>query len=182
VLIDPLDGTREYVSGSDEYAVNLALITDGEPVLGIVAAPAKRLIWRGIVGGGAERLRYADNGAVIEHGSIRTRPLPDGTWTAVVSRSHGDPVTEAFIAARPGATRDAMGSALKFCRVAEGSADIYPRLAPTSEWDVAAGHAVIAAAGGKVTDGSGNPLRYGQRSNGFGLPDFIAWGDPAARP
>ncbi|TAK47057.1 MAG: 3'(2'),5'-bisphosphate nucleotidase CysQ [Xanthobacteraceae bacterium] len=180
VLIDPLDGTREYISGSDEYAVNLALISDGIPLLGIVAGPARQTIWRGLVGAGAERLRLAADGAIAERLPIRTRALPADRWVAVVSRSHGDRATEAFIDARPGAVRDPMGSALKFCRVAEGSADIYPRLGPTSEWDVAAGHALIAAAGGKVTDGGGRPLRYGQQAHGFGLPDFIAWGDAAA--
>jgi 3'(2'), 5'-bisphosphate nucleotidase len=97
-----------------------------------------------------------------------------------VSRSHGDLRTEAFIAARPGATREALGSAVKFGRVAEGGADIYPRLAPTSEWDVAAGHAVVTAAGGRITDAKGADLQFGNGQHGFIVPEFIAWGDPSA--
>ncbi len=96
-----------------------------------------------------------------------------------MSRSHGDPRTEAFIAARPGAIRQALGSAVKFGRIAEGGADIYPRLSPTSEWDVAAGHAVVTAAGGTVTDSKGAPLRFGEIREDFLVPEFIAWGDRA---
>jgi 3'(2'), 5'-bisphosphate nucleotidase len=97
-----------------------------------------------------------------------------------VSRSHGDARTEAFIDARPGATRAELGSAVKFARVAEGSVDIYPRLAPTSEWDIAAGHAIVTAAGGKVADSRGAPLKFGQGAKDFIVPEFIAWGDPKA--
>jgi 3'(2'), 5'-bisphosphate nucleotidase len=113
---------------------------------------------------------------------IRTRSFPKRgePWIVAVSRSHGDLRTEAFIEARPGAVRETLGSAVKFGRVAEGGADIYPRLAPTREWDVAAGHAVITAAGGKITDGRGNDLRFGEGREGFVVPEFIAWGDPAA--
>ena len=101
-------------------------------------------------------------------------------WTAAVSRSHGDARTEAFIDARPGATRVELGSAVKFGRVAEGAVDIYPRLAPTSEWDIAAGHAIVTAAGGKVADAEGKPIKFGQGARDFIVPEFIAWGDPAA--
>ena len=113
---------------------------------------------------------------------IRTRPTPrrGSPWIVAVSRSHGDPRSEAFIAARPGAIRQMLGSAVKFCRVAEGGADIYPRLSRTCEWDVAAGHAVVLAAGGTVTDGNGKPVSYGGAHAGFGMPEFIAWGDPSA--
>ena len=112
------------------------------PLLGIVGAPALGLIWRGIVGRGAERLTLGD-GAAPRVEPIRTRPCPPRgkPWTVAVSRSHGDARTEAFIAARPGAVRSELGSAVKFGRVAEGAVDIYPRLSPTCEWDVAAGHA-----------------------------------------
>jgi len=95
-------------------------------------------------------------------------------------RSHGNARTEAFIASRPGALREQLGSAVKFGRVAEGAVDIYPRLAPTSEWDVAAGHAIVTAAGGKVTDAQGGPLLFGEGRRPFIVPSFIAWGDPAA--
>ena len=180
-LIDPLDGTKEFVAGRDEFTVNVAIVTQGVPLLGIVAAPALGLLWRGIVGRGAERLKI-DGGAIGAAEPIHTRafPKPGEPWIAAVSRSHGDPGTEAFIAARPGAVRRILGSAVKFGRIAEGSADIYPRLGPTSEWDVGAGCAVVTAAGGKVTDGKGGEIRFGEGRDGFIVPDFIAWGDPTA--
>jgi 3'(2'), 5'-bisphosphate nucleotidase len=180
-LIDPLDGTREFVAGRDEFTVNLALVTDGTPLLGIIGAPALGLIWRGLVGRGAERLQVRD-GVVRSAEPIHTRrlPAPGNPWIAAVSRSHGDARSEAFIAARPGAVREMVGSAVKFGRVAEGGADIYPRLAPTSEWDVAAGHAVVTAAGGRITNAQGAGLQFGTGCEGFIVPEFIAWGDPAA--
>ena len=181
-LIDPLDGTKEFVAGRDEFTVNLALITDGVPLLGIVSAPALGLLWRGIVGRGAERVRF-DGAAIGAAESIRTRKLPaqGEPWVAAVSRSHGDPRSEAFIDNRPNAVRKTCGSAVKFGRIAEGSADIYPRFGPTSEWDVGAGCAVVTAAGGRVTDGKGGELSFGQRRDtGFIIPEFIAWGDPQA--
>ena len=176
-LIDPLDGTKEFVAGRDEFTVNLALVSNGTPLLGIIGAPALGLIWRGLVGRGAERLT-TQTGSVAE--PIHTRPLPKRgePWIAAVSRSHGDSRTEAFIAARPGAVRAKLGSAVKFGRVAEGKADIYPRLAPTCEWDVAAGYAIVAAAGGKITDAQGADLQFGKGGAGFIVPEFIAWGDP----
>jgi 3'(2'), 5'-bisphosphate nucleotidase len=180
-LIDPLDGTKEFVAGRNEFTVNLALVTRGVPLLGIVAAPALGLIWRGIVGRGAERLTLND-GAAPRAEPIRTRPCPPSgnPWTVAVSRSHGDARTEAFIAERPGAMRSELGSAVKFGRVAEGLVDIYPRLSPTCEWDVAAGHAVVTAAGGRITDSKGAALHFGAGREDFIMPEFIAWGDPKA--
>jgi 3'(2'), 5'-bisphosphate nucleotidase len=180
-LIDPLDGTKEYVAGRDEFTVNLALVSNGTPLLGIIGVPALGLIWRGLVGQGAQRLTTSGSAAaLVEPIHTRRRP-PDGSpWIAAVSRSHGDARTEAFIDGRPGATRLQLGSAVKFGRVAEGAADIYPRLAPTSEWDIAAGHAIVTAAGGKVTDAQGAELRFGAGAKDFIVPEFIAWGDPAA--
>src|SRR5438132_1473389 len=180
-LIDPLDGTKEFVAGRNEFTINLALVSEGKPLLGFVGAPALGLVWRGLVGRGAERLMLA--GTVIKSvEAIRTRPFPPPgkPWTAAVSRSHGDARTEGFIAKRPGAIRAELGSAVKFARVAEGAVDIYPRLGPTSEWDVAAGHAVVTAAGGKVTDSKGAELHFGLGRKDFIVPEFIAWGDPAA--
>jgi len=181
ILVDPLDGTKEFVAGRNEFTVNLALVTNGVPLLGIIGAPALGVLWRGLVGCGAERLRLdqADRGTPEP---IHTRPAPRSgePWTAAVSRSHRDPRSEAFIDNRPGAIRQMIGSAVKFGRVAEGAADIYPRLSPTSEWDIAAGHAVVTAAGGKVTGADGAPLRFGEGREGFIMPAFIAWGDPAA--
>ena len=180
-LIDPLDGTKEFVAGRCEFTVNLALITNGTPLLGIVGAPALGLIWRGIVGRGAERLTLRDGKAPLVE-PIHTRPCPPRgkPWTAAVSRSHGDTRTEAFISSRSGAVRAELGSAVKFGRVAEGAVDIYPRLSPTCEWDVAAGHAVVTAAGGKITDSKGAALRFGLGAEDFIVPEFIAWGDAAA--
>jgi 3'(2'), 5'-bisphosphate nucleotidase len=178
-LIDPLDGTKEFVAGRGEFTVNVALVSNGTPLLGIIGAPALGLIWRGIVGRGAERLTTGET-SVAEPIHTRPHPKPGAPWIVAVSRSHGDSRTEAFIAERPGAVRQMLGSAVKFGRVAEGKADIYPRLAPTSEWDVAAGHAVVTAAGGKITDAHGAALQFGKGRTGFIVPEFIAWGDPEA--
>jgi 3'(2'), 5'-bisphosphate nucleotidase len=180
-LVDPLDGTKEFVAGRTEFTVNLALVTHGAPLMGIIGAPALGLVWRGLVGHGAERLSIV---AKSLPQPIHTRSLPKSgqPWVAAVSRSHADSRTEGFIAARAGAIRNALGSAVKFGRVAEGQADIYPRLAPTSEWDVAAGHALVTAAGGRITDAQGAPVRFGQGQTGFIVPEFIAWGDPSAAP
>ena len=180
-LIDPLDGTKEFISGRSEFTVNLALVSRGTPLLGFVSAPALGLLWRGLVGRGAERLVLAGT-TVKSVEPIRTRPHPPhgAPWKVAVSRSHGDRRTEGFIAERPGAVRAELGSAVKFARVAEGAVDIYPRLGPTSEWDVAAGHAVVTAAGGKVTDSRGVALEFGLGQEGFIVPEFIAWGDPSA--
>lgn len=181
-LIDPLDGTMEFVAGRDEFTINLALVTHGQPLLGIVSAPALGLLWRGVVGHGAERLMVTKDAHARAAQPIKTRkhPGPGGAWIVAVSRSHMDKQTQAFIAARPGAIRQVLGSAIKFCRVAEGGADIYPRLSPTSEWDVAAGLAVVVAAGGKITDSKGASLRFGEAHEGFLVPEFIAWGDGSA--
>lgn len=183
-LIDPLDGTKEFIAGRDEFTVNIALVVDGSPLLGIIGAPAKGVLWRGVAGAGAERLTLSADGAITDRAAIRTRPLPAAgqPWVAAVSRSHGNARTEAFIDARPGAERRTLGSAVKLGRIAEGSADIYPRLGPTSEWDIAAGHALVTAAGGVVTDCSGAAIRYGIGHPQFLVPEFIAWGDPAAAP
>jgi 3'(2'), 5'-bisphosphate nucleotidase len=186
-LIDPLDGTKEFVAGRGEFTVNLALVTNGVPLLGIIGAPALGLIWRGLVGRGAERLAIGE-GAVLGTNLVaepihtRLMPWPGAPWIAAVSRSHGDARTEAFIDGRPGAVRQRLGSAVKFGRVAEGAADIYPRLAPTCEWDIAAGHAIVTAAGGKVTDARGADVPFGRGRDDFIVPEFIAWGDPSAAP
>jgi 3'(2'), 5'-bisphosphate nucleotidase len=179
-LIDPLDGTKEFVAGRNEFTVNLALVTRGTPLLGIISAPALGLIWRGIVGRGAERITLRAGAPLAE--PIRTRPCPPHgePWTVAVSRSHGDARTEAFIAGRTGAVRSELGSSVKFGRVAEGVVDIYPRLSPTCEWDVGAGHAVVTAAGGRITDSKGAALQFGIGREDFIIPEFIAWGDPAA--
>lgn len=181
VLIDPLDGTKEFAAGSSEYTVNLAIIRDREPVAGIVAAPALGLLYRGRVQYGAERLTMPSGDGLAPGASqpIRVRPPPRGGIVAAVSRSHLDPATVALLDQLHVGSRIACGSALKFCRIAEGAADIYPRLAPTCEWDVAAGHALVAAAGGAVTLPDGGALRYGGTARDFRIPAFIAWSDRA---
>ena len=181
-LIDPLDGTKEFVAGRNEFTVNLALVTNGTPLLGIIGAPALGLIWRGIVGRGAERLAVERHVAAERPSrSIPAsfpRPAPPGSWPSAARMATPGPKP----LSRQGPARFAqmLGSAVKFGRVAEGGADIYPRLAPTSEWDVAAGHAIVTAAGGKITDGQGAALQFGSGRDGFIVPEFIAWGDPAA--
>ena len=183
VLVDPLDGTRELVAGRDEFTVNLAVVNGGRPRLGIIAAPALGLVWRTAAGGGAERLRLAPGApaeAATERTPIRPRSWPATGAVATVSRSHLDPQTEGFLAGLPPTQRRASGSAIKLCWLAEGLADVYPRLAPVHEWDVAAGEAILAAAGGQVTGSDGKPLAYGRDATGFIVPGFVAWGDPAA--
>jgi len=181
LVVDPLDGTREFLAGLDEYVVNVALVENGVPLAGVVAAPARGLIWRGRAGKGAERLTFAPGAASTSPEArvpIRTRAYPETGARVLVSRSHLDPATAAYVdrLARP--ERIACGSALKFCLLAEGTADIYPRLGPTSEWDVAAGHAVLLAAGGDVRRPGGAPLRYGAADHL--ISGFIAVGDPNA--
>ena len=174
-LVDPLDGTKEFISGRDEYTVNIAIVTDGVPILGIVTAPAAGIAWRGIVGRGAGRLPIA--GGTIAGGPIHTRPCPGDEFLVMVSRSHLDERTKSFIERFPKAKLLQCGSSVKFCRLAEGAADLYARLAPTHDWDIAAGHAILAAAGGTVTAANGSAVIYG--SAALLVPAFLAWGDEA---
>lgn len=183
ILVDPLDGTREFIRGSGEYTVNLAVIKDREPVAGIVAAPAAGIIYRGRVRRGAEQLAMSPQGEVLGLAHpIRARITPPDGAVAVVSRSHLDCATVALLDRVHIDNRVPCGSALKFCRIAEGVADIYPRLAPTREWDVAAGHALVVAAGGAVALPGGGALLYGDAASDFRVPAFIAWGDQAGAP
>jgi 3'(2'), 5'-bisphosphate nucleotidase len=182
VLIDPLDGTKEYIAGSSEYTVNLGIVRNRLPLAGILAVPASGLIYRGIVGIGAERLAMTPEGAVAsgaDVSAIAVRTAPPGPLKAAVSRSHLDDATVALLDRLGIEGRVPCGSALKFCRVAEGLADIYPRLGTTCEWDVAAGHALVAAAGGSVTLPNGGALEYGEAARNFRIAAFIAWGDRA---
>ena len=176
VIVDPLDGTREFLAGRDEFTINLAIVTRGLPVAGIIAAPKQGQLWRGVIGHGAERLRLS-GGSSGPAQAISTRPWPDAP-AAVVSRSHMDAATDKFVSVLGPTTRVPCGSAIKFCHIAEGTADIYPRLATTCEWDVAAGHALVVAAGGLVTTPLGIPLTYGRAAENFRVPAFVAWGDP----
>jgi 3'(2'), 5'-bisphosphate nucleotidase len=168
-LVDPLDGTREFAAGRDEFAVNIGLIVDGAPMLGAVASPALGEVHFGVVGQGAWRRRHG----VDEKIAARRAP-PEGL-TVMASRHYADdPRLAEFLAGYRIASLTNIGSALKFLRVAEGAADFYPRLGRTMEWDTAAPQAVLEAAGGCVLTRDGAPLRYGKP--GWENPDFFAWG------
>jgi 3'(2'), 5'-bisphosphate nucleotidase len=156
-LVDPLDGTREFLSGNGEFTVNIALIEDGRPILGVVVAPALGQSYGGY-GPGTATLADADG-----ERPIQVRPVPPEGETVMGSRSHGDPAAmERFLADRKVAAFRAAGSSLKLCLIARGEADVYPRFGPTMEWDIAAGHAVLAAAGGRVRTLEGGPFLYGK--------------------
>jgi 3'(2'), 5'-bisphosphate nucleotidase len=181
-LVDPLDGTRELVAGRDEFCVNVALVLAGRARLGLIGSPALGLIWRTGVKG-AERLTLAPGAepeSATERSTIRIRPWPPSGAIAAISRSHLDARTQAFLERLPPTERIASGSALKLCRVAEGKADVYPRLSPVCQWDLAAGDAIVTAAGGLVTTPAGLPLTYDMTSKRFLVDGFIAWGDPSA--
>jgi 3'(2'), 5'-bisphosphate nucleotidase len=172
-LVDPLDGTREFIAGRDEYTINIALMTAGAPLLGIICAPALRIFWRGVVGRGADRILGTDTDVP---NPIHTRPWPRDKPVVMISRSHLEAQTKAYVDGLPGAQLVSCGSSIKFCRLAEGAADLYPRLAPTHDWDIAAGHAILKAAGGCVTAPDGTDIVYG--TNELLIPAFLAWGDP----
>jgi 3'(2'), 5'-bisphosphate nucleotidase len=169
-LVDPLDGTREFLSRNGEFTVNIALVENRRPILGVVHAPARRLTFTGLLPGEAT---CQEGDKPVERISVR-KP-PEGGITVVASRRHGSiGAQEDFLQGRQVASRVACGSSLKFCVVARGEADVYPRFGPTMEWDTAAGQAVLAAAGGRVTTIDGKEFLY--RKPGFENPDFIAWG------
>jgi 3'(2'), 5'-bisphosphate nucleotidase len=176
-LVDPLDGTKEFISRNGEFTINIALIEAGWPVAGAVYAPAQSRLWfagetayvcEGPVGG------YLPDESAWR--KLRTRAAP-ARLVALASRSHCDPQTEAFLAGLPIAERKSAGSSLKFCVIAEGGADVYPRFAPTMEWDTAAGDAVLRAAGGIVLRLDGAPLDYGKIGARLCNGGFVAWGD-----
>jgi 3'(2'), 5'-bisphosphate nucleotidase len=175
-LVDPLDGTREFVSRRDEFTVNIALIERGEPVLGVVYAPARHeLYWGDVKTRRAGRIDAEPDGTMPALGeAISVRTPPPRGMVAVASRSHRSPETDAWLANYPIVDFRSIGSSLKFCLVASGDADVYPRLGPTMEWDTAAGHAVLVAAGGTMTTLEGEPFRYGKP--GFRNGNFLARG------
>lgn len=175
-LVDPLDGTREFITKTGEFTVNIALVRDGRPRLGVVYAPAIGKLYLGAAGAGAT-LAMVDGGKPGAAMPIRVRPRPTKGLIAVASRSHRSPETDEFLSTLDVADFAAAGSSLKFCLIAEGLADVYPRLGRTMEWDTAAGQAVLEAAGGRVVEfGGETTLRYGKRERGFDNPHFIAWG------
>jgi 3'(2'), 5'-bisphosphate nucleotidase len=177
ILVDPLDGTKEFIQGRSEFTVNIAMIERGTPVAAAVYAPALHQLYVG--GTNAYKLDTGMTDGTLSFSKMHPiavrRPPPEGL-RAVVSRSHLDPATKRWLDSRGIGDLKSSGSSLKFCVIAEGEADVYPRLGPTMEWDTAAGHAVLLAAGGVVTQLDDRPLRYGKPEYRNG--DFVAWGTP----
>jgi len=176
LLVDPLDGTKEFIQRIGDFTVNIALVRNGDPVLGVVYAPVTAGLYIGDVLAGVALRSYQGTASseVAPRARIRVRQAPAQGLTVVVSRSHATPETETYLGHYKVAERVSVGSSLKFCLVAAGEADLYPRLGPTMEWDTAAGHAVLVAAGGSVLAPGGAPLTYGKEGlrNSF----FIAGG------
>jgi 3'(2'),5'-bisphosphate nucleotidase len=179
-LVDPLDGTREFVKGGNDFTVNIGLIRDRLPVLGLVLAPATGDLYGGVAGGGAWTVSDAFRHPSARH-PIAVRPAPADGMLIVASKSHRTPETDAYIARYPAGGIVAAGSSLKFCTLAEGKADLYPRLGTTMQWDTAAGDAILRAAGGKVVTMDGAALRYGPGAaagaEAYRNPWFVAAAD-----
>jgi 3'(2'), 5'-bisphosphate nucleotidase len=177
-LVDPLDGTKEFISRNGEFTVNIAEIVNGLAIRGVVFAPAKRRLFLGETPGGAFEIESGVEAApdFARARRIKVRPAPSGGLTAVASRSHRDKKTEEYLAAYPVKDFITAGSSLKFCLVAAGEADIYPRHGTTMEWDTAAGDAVLTAAGGRVTNLDGSAFVYGRAADKFTNPHFVARG------
>jgi 3'(2'), 5'-bisphosphate nucleotidase len=175
-LVDPLDGTKEFTSRNGEFTVNIALIENGRPVLGVVYAPAINQIYWGeaSVGAGFAPVTMQDTLTETRWQKITVRKTLDDGLTVVASRSHMDSKTEDYLKTRKVKTLTSAGSSLKFCLIAKGEADLYPRFGRTMEWDTGAGQAVLEAAGGKVCNVDGTPLLYGKTARGYDNPAFIA--------
>ena len=175
LLVDPVDGTKEFIQRKGDFTVNIALICGGIPVAGAVLAPARRELYVG--GASATLITDFAPGAIVRGGAtITTRDYPAEGLTAITSSSHLDDRTKAFLAERKITQQIGIGSSLKFCWVAAGKADVYPRWGPTMEWDTAAGHAVLSAAGGHTIRPDGTAFTYGKGADGFRNGPFIAWG------
>ena len=183
-IVDPLDGTKEFIQRRGDFTVNIALVEDGRPTLGVVYAPARGRMFGGdVTEGYAWSSDVCPDAADVDLDArqpIRVRPLPEGGLAAVASKSHNTPETDAYLAEYDVAERVSVGSSLKFCLVAAGEADLYPRLAPTCEWDTGAGHAVLAAAGGQGFGPDGAPLAYGKPR--FFNTGFVAAGSLTPKP
>lgn len=177
-LIDPLDGTKEFIKKNGEFTINVALIKNGVPVLGVVYAPALDVMYWGVLDKGAFK-RQGDE--EVKSIAVAEVPLTPIGWRVLGSRSHQSEAFQVFIQSLPEADVIAMGSSLKLCLIAEGAADLYPRLSPTSEWDTAAGHAVVIAAGGQVLElKSMSPLIYNANPDSLLNPFFVACAAPAS--
>ena len=170
-LVDPLDGTKEFIKGTGEFTVNIALISGTGPVLGVVHVPVTGVTYWGHKGAGAFMARAGQ--APV---AIRTRPAKLEQLVIVASKDHAGPKVEALLERLPTASTANLGSSLKFCLIAEGKADFYPRFQPTCEWDTGAAQCVLEAAGGAVTDTAGQPLVYNKEQ--LLNPSFLAFGDP----
>jgi 3'(2'), 5'-bisphosphate nucleotidase len=183
ILVDPVDGTREFLAGKGEFTVNIGLIVNGEPKVGAVYAPALEQMW--LAGDEAVTFPVAPGGVLpppAQRLRIQARHQDDDGLVALTSWSHTDPRTSAFLDNLDVKERRMIGSSLKFCALADGTADIYPRFGATMEWDTAAGDAILRAAGGIVLDREGQPLRYGKTAAKFMNGSFVAWADPVAIP
>jgi len=183
-LVDPLDGTREFVAGGKDFTVNIGLIAGGVPRFGLIYAPALEQLYLTPGPSQAAELRIAPDArpaglADVTLTPIRTREPDPDRLVAVASRSHRTPENDRFVADARIASCRSIGSSLKFCLVARGEADIYPRFGATSEWDTAAGHAIVLAAGGLVTAIGGGDLPYGKAATGYVNPSFVVWGRPS---
>lgn len=181
ILVDPVDGTKEFLNRNGEFTVNIALVDGGVPCAGAVYAPATGRLW--FAGEEAFACTVAPGGdlrTVANFVPLRGRAAPETGLIVMASRSHADDRTEAFLARLPVAERRNAGSSLKFCALAEGSADLYPRFGPTMEWDTAAGDAVLRAAGGVMLTSEGAPFLYGKSEAGFRNGSFVAWGNVAS--
>lgn len=178
-LVDPLDGTREFVKGGNDFTVNIGLVRDGKPAVGVIFVPATGKLYGGVVGEGAWKAEVT-GGAASARTTMRVRPAPAGPIDVVASRSHRTKETDAFIARFDVARLVSAGSSVKFCVVASGEADLYPRMGTTMQWDTAAGEAILRAAGGRVVTIEGAPLGYGPNgapgADAFRNPWFIATG------
>ncbi len=186
-LVDPLDGTKEFIKKRSDFTVNVALIEEGYPRFGLVFAPARSLLAVTTADGVAIEATMAPdaNGAdlgALEQKRLHARSADPEALTALVSLSHLDPETEKFLEGFNIAERSGAGSSVKFLEIARGKADVYPRLGPTMEWDTAAGQAVLEAAGGHVVDATGARFRYGKTQDGLRNPSFVAWGRSVLTP
>jgi 3'(2'), 5'-bisphosphate nucleotidase len=179
-LIDPLDGTKEFVRGGKEYTVNIALIRDRKPVFGLIYAPELQVLYVTLSETEAVCARLpperGDGLDALSTNTLRTKEPDPGKLKVIVSRSHRNAETDNFVAALPPHDTVELSSSLKLAVLADGGADIYPRLSPTSEWDTAAGHAILNAAGGVLRTADGEPLLYGKRETNLLNPGFIALG------
>ena len=179
-LVDPLDGTKEFINKRGEFTVNIGIIENGVPVMGVVYAPALNRLFVAASRFSAWQAS-AEPGAYVpqesERSPLQIRRVPDAGLTAIASKSHRSDETNAFLETQNIGEIISAGSSLKFCLIAAGEADLYPRLGRTMEWDTAAGQAVAEAAGAKVTETDGTPLLYGKKARGYDNPHFIVWGD-----